>query len=235
MTTHVGWNWSRRGTSRAANHSLVIAACLLWAVAASSVPALAQDRMPEIPASQWTDAQKKAVDAFVKSRGNSPGHTAKAPGPFVPLLRDPELMIPAEAMISYLQFKTVLPPKLHQFVILITAREWTQHTEWNSHVGIAQKAGLEPEVIKALAAGERPSGMSEDEAAIYDLCDELHRNHSVSDATYARALGRFGEQGIIDIIGVNGGYTFLSMVMNTARTPPPPLPPSLPGLVSFPQ
>ena len=61
--------------------------------------------------------------------------------------------------------------------------------------------------------------MSEDEAAVYYLCDELHRNQSVSDATYARALSRFGEQGIIDIVGVNGGYSLLAMVMNTARTP----------------
>ena len=60
--------------------------------------------MPEIPASQWTEAQKKAVDASVKSRGKPPGHTGQAPGPFVPLMRDPELTVPAEALVSYLQF-----------------------------------------------------------------------------------------------------------------------------------
>ena len=215
--------------------NVTISCCLLWLVGGFSAPAIAQDRMPEIPASQWTDAQKKAVDAFVKSRGKPPGHTGKSEGPFVPLLRSPELMVPAEAFVSYVQFKTVLPPKLHQFVILITARQWTQTTEWNSHMELAQKAGLSLDLIKALAAGERPSGMSDDEAAVYDFCDELHRNHSVSDATYARALSRFGEQGIIDIVGVAGGYTFLAMVMNTARTPPPPLPASMPALPAFPQ
>ena len=235
MTIRIWRDCRRTGTLQPCSSRFMVFLYLLSLAAGLGTPATAQDRMPEIPSSQWTEAQKKAVDAFVKSRGNAPGHTAKAPGPFVPLLRDPELMVPAEAFISYLQFKTVLPPKIHQFVILITARQWTQHTEWNSHVPIAQKNGLELEVIKALAAGERPSGMSEDEAAVYDLCDELHRNHSVSDATYARALSRFGEQGIIDIVGVNGGYTFLSMVMNTARTPPPPLDASLPGLDPFPR
>jgi 4-carboxymuconolactone decarboxylase len=235
MTTRIGSDCRPplRLRSRSANST--ISCCLLWLVAGLALPAIAQDRMPEIPASQWTDAQKKAVDAFVKSRGKPPGHTGKAPGPFVPLLRSPELMVPAEALVSYLQFKTVLPPKLREFVILITARQWTQHTEWNSHVAIATKAGLSPEIIKALAAGERPAGMSDDEAAVYDFCDELHRNQSVSDATYARALSRFGEQGIIDMVGVNGGYSFLAMVMNTARTPPPPLPDSLPPLAAFPQ
>lgn len=231
------YRWDCRPAIRLRSGSIKSTNCLcaLWLLITFGIPVIAQERMPEIPSSQWTGAQKKAVDAFVKSRGKPPGHTGQAPGPFVALLRSPELMIPAEAMISYLQFKTVLPPKLREFVILITARQWTQHTEWNSHLQIAQKAGLEPVLIKALAAGERPPEMSDDEAAVYDFCDELHRNQSVSDATYARALSRFGEQGIIDLVGVNGGYTFLAMVMNTARTPPPPLPDSLPALAAFPR
>jgi 4-carboxymuconolactone decarboxylase len=42
----------------------------------------------------------------------------------------------------------------------------------------------------------------------------------VSDATYARALKLFGEQGIIDLIGVSGYYTFNAMMMNVARSKP---------------
>jgi len=37
---------------------------------------------------------------------------------------------------------------------------------------------------------------------------------------YAKTLAKFGEQGIIDLVGINGYYTFLSMVMNVTRTPP---------------
>jgi 4-carboxymuconolactone decarboxylase len=44
----------------------------------------------------------------------------------------------------------------------------------------------------------------------------------VSDATWAQALRLFGEQGVVDLIGINGYYAFLSMVMNAARTPAPP-------------
>jgi 4-carboxymuconolactone decarboxylase len=63
--------------------------------------------------------------------------------------------------------------------------------------------------------------MADDEEALYDFCTELHRNHSVSDATYGRALSKFGERGIIDMIGLSGHYTTISMVLNTARTPLP--------------
>ena len=102
----------------------------------STEKAITQDRMPQIPTDKLTEAQMKAADEFAAGRGTP------VFGPFVPLLRSPEVMQPAEVMGEYLQFKTVLPPKLREFVILITARQWTQETEWNSHVSIAVKDGL---------------------------------------------------------------------------------------------
>jgi 4-carboxymuconolactone decarboxylase len=203
---------------------------LLWFAVVLGVPAFAQSRMPEIPSDKLTEAQKKAVDQFVSKRG---GPLVR--GPFLALLRSPDVMTPAEVLGEYLQFKTVLPPKLREFVILITARQWTQDTEWNSHVAIAVKDGLSAEIAKALAAGQRPVGMADEEAAVYDFCDELHRNQSVSDATYAKALDKFGEQGVVDMISVNGYYTWFAMVMNTVRTPPFTPVPSMPTLAALPR
>lgn len=187
----------------------------LASLVAIGIPAMAQDRMPEIPPGKMTEAQKKAADEFVAGRGTP------VVGPFVPLLRSPEVMLRAKAMGDYLRFKSVLPPRLSEFAILITARQWTQQFEWGVHSTIAVKAGLSPEIVKAVAEGARPAGMSEEETIVYDFCTELHHNKSVSDATYGRALAKFKEQGIIDLVGINGYYTFLSMVMNVARTPPP--------------
>jgi len=170
------------------------------------------DRMPEIPADKMTPEQKKAADEFAAGRGTP------VFGPFVPLLRSPEVMLRAKAMGDYLRFKSVLPPQLNEFAILITARHWTQEYEWAVHQSIAVKAGLKAEITQALAEGRRPQGMSGDEEMIYEFSSELHQNRGVSDATYALVLGRFGEQGVIDLIGVNGYYTFLAMVLNTTRT-----------------
>jgi len=180
--------------------------------AASAMPA---DRMPPIPADKMTPEQKKAAEEFLAER--------KIPvfGPFVPLLRSPEVMQRARAMGDYLRYRTVLPPKLNEFAILITARQWTQQYEWDVHHPIAIKAGLDAEIAKAVAEGRRPKAMPEEEEIIYEFCIELHRNQSVCDATYARAVARFGEQGVIDLVGVNGYYTFLAMALNVARTPTP--------------
>jgi 4-carboxymuconolactone decarboxylase len=90
---------------------------------------------------------------------------------------------------------------------------------------------LKPEVAQAIADGRRPVGMAEDEEIVYDLLTEVLVNKGASDATYQRAISKFGEKGVIDIIGIAGYYALLAMVMNVARTAVPEGPPHpLPGL-----
>jgi len=176
----------------------------------------AQDRMPPLAGDDLSAAQQAAVAEHRAMR-----NTEIRGGPWVPLLRSPEVMRRARAMGDYLRFNSALPPRLSEFVILMTAREWTQQYEWYVHHDIALEAGLAPEVARAVAEGRRPAVMAEDEAILYAFFTELNRNRSVSDETYARALAEFGEQGVIDTVGIIGYYTLLAMVMNTARTPLP--------------
>jgi len=187
--------------------------CAATSVLAS--PLAAQDRMPPIPADKLTDTQRKAAEAFAEGRGYA------VRGPFVPLLRSPEVMLRAKAMGDYLRFKSVLEPRLNEMIILITAREWTQQYEWNAHHPLALKAGLRPEIATAIAQGARPAGMAEDEEIAYDMATEILRHKRVSDPTYQRALAKFGEQGVIDLLGVVGYYNFLAIVMNATRTAMP--------------
>ena len=172
---------------------------------------MAQDRMPPIPPEKYTEAQKEAADQFFETR--------KTPvfGPFVPLIRSPELMLRSKEMGDYLRFRASIGQKLAEFTILITARQWTQDYEWYVHHPLALKQGLNPEIAGAVFQGRRPSGMAEDEEALYDLVSELDNTRRVSDATYDRAIKKFGEQGVVDIIGIHGYYTFLAMTMNAAR------------------
>jgi 4-carboxymuconolactone decarboxylase len=175
-------------------------------------PLAAQDRMPPIPPDKLTEAQKKAAAEFAQGRGYA------VRGPFVPLIRSPEVMLRAKAMGDYLRFKSALGPRLNEMVILITAREWTQQYEWHAHYAIALKEGLRREIADAIADGRRPVGMAEDEDAAYDIATEILRAKRVSDATYRRAVAKFGEQGVIDLLGVVGYYNFLAIVMNATRT-----------------
>src|SRR6266852_425649 len=98
---------------------------------------------------------------------------------------------------KHVQYGSVLDQKLTEFGILIAARQWTQQYEWNAHYQAALRAGLRPDIVAAVAEGRRPAQMADDEDVLYDFCTELHRNQSISDATYARAVAKFGESGIV--------------------------------------
>jgi 4-carboxymuconolactone decarboxylase len=198
-----------------------------WALLLASITghAMSQDRMPPIPSDLYTEAQKKAADEFQALR--------KRPvfGPFVPLMRSPELMTRAQQMGEYLRYRNSIGQRLTEFTILIMAREWAQDYEWYVHHPLALKAGLKPEIAEAVSEGRRPQGMDEDEETIYDFVTELNRTKRVSDKTYERAVKKFGEQGVIDIVGTQGYYALLAMTMNVSR---PELPKDARKLPRFP-
>lgn len=189
------------------------------AVPASAAPATASDRapdrMPPIPADKMTDAQKKAAEEITS------GPRKEVVGPFIPLLRSPEFMSRLQKAGAYLRYETKLGPGISEFIILITARQWTQQFEWDSHQDLAKKAGISPEIVTAIAEGRRPTGMTPDQEMVHDFCTELRLTQSVSDPTYARVLKRFSEQGVIDITALAGYYSMLGIIMNVARTPIP--------------
>ena len=173
-----------------------------------------QDRMPPLAADKMTEAQRKA--AMEMAAGPRKG----VKGPFIPLMRSPELMDRLQKVGEYLRFQSALEPRISEFIMLIVAREWTQQFEWTVHAPLGCKAGLEEDVIEALAEGRRPGAMRADEEIVYDFCAELLRTKGVSDTTYRRALGAFGESGVVDIVGVVGYFATVSMVLNVAHTPP---------------
>lgn len=197
----------------------------------------AQDtrRFKLIPLEDMTPAQRDLADSIRSGpRANVAGSAATAgttPGsPFSVFLRSPEVGEHLQRVGSYIRFKSSLGFKLNELAILITARQWSAQYEWFAHHRLALQAGLDPEIATAIAQGKRPQNMPSDEAIIYDFCTELHQQKAVSDPTYQAALQRFGEQGLMDLIAVNGYYSLVAMVLNVDRTPipdggPPPLAP----------
>jgi 4-carboxymuconolactone decarboxylase len=176
---------------------------------------MAEDRLPPIPEAHWSEAQRRVAREIID------GPRGALVSPFVPMLRSPELTEHAQRMGEYLRYRSAIELRLSELAILVTARQWSQQVEWAIHAPIALREGLSPETVAAIGEGRRPSDMKEDEALVHDFAIELHRNRGVSDTTWHGTVNRFGEQGAVDLVGINGYYTFLSMMMNTARTPAP--------------
>ena len=179
---------------------------------------MTQDRLGPIATWHMTPAQRAAAQAIID------GPRGAVYGPFVPLLRSPELMDHAQRMGEYLRYRSAIGTKLSELAILVTARQWDQQVEWAIHAPIAAQSGISAAAIDDVAHGRRPEGMTDEEAAVHDFSLELNRDKRVSDPTYARALALFGERGVVDLMAINGYYTFLAMVMNAAQTAAPPSP-----------
>jgi len=175
-----------------------------------------KDRLPPIPDAELSPEQKRAAaELSATARGS-------VFGPFVPLIRSPEMLNRLQRLGQYLRYDSALAPRLSEMAILVIARHWSQQYEWHVHHPIALESGLQGAKADAIAAGRRPEAMAADEAALYDMLDEVLRTQSVCDATWARAVAEFQERGVIDLLGLAGYYSTLAMVMNAARTPLPP-------------
>jgi 4-carboxymuconolactone decarboxylase len=188
------------------------AICVLFA---GSALALTGERMAEIPLDKMTPAQRAVADAIAS------GPRKAIRGPFNAWLRSPELADRLQKVGEYLRFNTSLDKRVNEMAILMTAQAWGAQYEWYAHAPLAIKAGLDPSIVAAIGAGRKPENMKYDEAIVWEFTTQLRRDHGVNDEIYAKALEKFGEQGIVDLIAVNGYYDTVSMTLNVARVAPP--------------
>jgi 4-carboxymuconolactone decarboxylase len=177
--------------------------------------ALTGERMAEIPLDQMTPAQRTVADAIMS------GPRQKMSGPFNAWLRNPELADRLQKVGEYVRFNTSLDKRLNEMAIIMTAQYWGSQYEWYAHAPLAIKAGLDPEIVAALGAGNKPEKMKDDEALVWEFTTQLRRDHEVNDAIYAKAVEKFGENGVMDLVGVNGYYDVVAMTLNVAHVSPP--------------
>jgi 4-carboxymuconolactone decarboxylase len=193
----------------------MLRAAALSLLLAGSAVALTSERFAEIPLDKMTPAQRSVAEAIMS------GPRQKMSGPFNAWLRNPELADRLQKVGEYVRFKTSLDKRLNEMAILMTAQYWGASYEWYAHAPLAAKAGLAPDVIKALGEGRKPDTMKDDEAIVWEFSTELRRDHGVDDEIYGKALKKFGENGIMDLVAVNGYYDVVSMTLNVAHVVPP--------------
>jgi 4-carboxymuconolactone decarboxylase len=182
---------------------------------AGSAFALTGERMPELTLEKMTPAQRSIAEAIMS------GPRGRMSGPFNAWLRKPELADRLQKVGEYVRFNSSLDKRINEMAIVMTAQAWGSQYEWYAHAPLALKAGLDPSVLAAIGAGRKPDNMKDDEAIVWEFTTQLRRDHSVDDAIYARALEKLGEQGIIDLVAVNGYYDTVSMTLNVAHVKPP--------------
>jgi 4-carboxymuconolactone decarboxylase len=177
-------------------------------------------RLPRLTPEQYSSVQRELAERIGGKRG-------KVAGPFTCWLHSPGLCDRIESLATYVRFESALSEKLRELCLLITARYWGAQDSWNAHTDKAKAAGLPVEVISAVADNRPPPFISKDEAALYDFSKELLETGFVSDATFSVAVGVFGTQGVVDLVGCLGTFTMMAMCLNAfqvdldpAKAPP---------------
>lgn len=135
-------------------------------------------------------------------------------GPFQPWLRSPTLADRAQKLGAFCRFDTSLEARLSELAILVTARHWTAQYEWYAHAPIALEAGLAEAIIEAIRTRRTPEFSHPDEALVYRFASEYYASHRIDAATYAEAVQRFGEHGVVELVGIMGYYGLVAMTLN---------------------
>ena len=149
------------------------------------------------------------------------GPRGEVRGPFIALIHNAELARRIQQLGEHLRWNSRLAPGLLELAVLVTAREWNCQHEWYMHEKLARKAGLDPGIVEAVAQGKEPLGMSVDEALVYTASKQAHASGRLDDATFAAARERFGLDGTLELLALNGYYSMMAMVLNTAGMPLP--------------
>ena len=174
---------------------------------------LVGDRFKPLKYDEMTPEQKTMIDHLLA------GERGGVRGPFNVLLRSPEVGDFAQQFGGAMRFRTSIPKDVSETIIIMTGRYWMAQYEWNSHKAAALQNGVKPEIVDAIANGKRPNGMAPDMEIAYNFIDELLTTHQVTDATFKAAKDKYGEKGVVDMMGLSGWYCLVSMALNLDRYP----------------
>jgi 4-carboxymuconolactone decarboxylase len=166
-------------------------------------------RLKLLSPGEMSEDQKQTYDESIAGKRGAP------PPPMMAWLNSPEMARHATRLGGFLRFDTVFPARISEIAILVTARHWNSHYEWFAHKRLALKGGLDPKIIDDIRDRRTPQFDDPKAKLVYDVAKSLHEGHGVSKGLYDEAVKMVGERGIVEIIGLCGYYTLVSMTLNT--------------------
>jgi 4-carboxymuconolactone decarboxylase len=169
-------------------------------------------RLPQLTEEGMTPEQKALSERIAGKRGGTRG-------PFLVWLRSPGLCDCVEALGSYVRFETKLPLKYRELGLIMAARHWDAPYSWSAHAAKTIDAGIPAEAVQAIADKREPAFDDAADALFYRFCRQLLETHFVDDETFAEALDTFGEEQLVDVIGVLGNSSMLAMCLNAFAVP----------------
>ena len=160
-----------------------------------------------------TEEQKEIHDTIVSGPR---GHVV---GPLRIWLNNPGLARSAQTVGEYARYGTSLSKGLSELAIITTGRVWSSAFEWEHHAPLAIEGGIDPENVNIISMGQRPNFTKAEEEAVFDFAAEANILKNVSDNTYNNLVNILNETAAIDIVGICGYYSIISMTLNVFKVP----------------
>ncbi len=160
-----------------------------------------------------TEEQKEIHDTIVSGPR---GHVV---GPLRIWLNNPGLARSAQTVGEYARYGTSLSKGLSELAIITTGRVWSSAFEWEHHAPLAIEGGIDPENVNIIRMGQRPNFTKAEEEAVFDFAAEANIIKNVSDNTYNNLVNILNETAAIDIVGICGYYSLISMTLNVFKVP----------------
>jgi len=136
-------------------------------------------------------------------------------GPWNAWLHQPEVGVAFWTVTKAMTAFRILPDPVRQIVILAVGARFKAAYEIYAHTSVARaRQEISDARLATLAAGQRPSDLSEPEAAAYDVALALLGGGPLPEPTYRHALALFGQQGVNEIIYLVGHYCLVSTTLN---------------------
>ncbi|MGY9016485.1 MAG: carboxymuconolactone decarboxylase family protein [Rhodospirillales bacterium] len=165
-------------------------------------------RAPELNLDDMSDEQKRVYEEIVS------GPRGAVRGPLSVWLTRPGLADQAQSLGRYARFDTLLPPRLSELAIITTARIWGSAYEWFAHSGIALEAGIDEEFVEALRQGKIPKFDDSQQKVVFEFAVTLHVKRRVLDDQFNHVVDQIGKDAVVDLVGILGYYTLISMTLN---------------------
>ena len=165
-------------------------------------------RLKNLDYSDMNQEQKKIYYAIAS------GPRGSVRGPLAVWMHRAGLADKAQSLGAYCRYSSSLEPLLSEFAICLIARIWGSGYEWKAHSKIAIDAGVNEDTIESISLGKKPSQMSEEQHAIYEFTMSLNKDKKISDELYKKTYEILGKDRIVDLVGILGYYTLISMTIN---------------------
>ena len=134
---------------------------------------------------------------------------------FGTLIHHPKLFKRWLVFANHVLFKSTLPARDRELLILRTGWRCGAEYEWGQHVIIGKAAGLSDEEITRIAEGPDAPGWDSFDVELLRAADELHDDHFLSDSTWEALSERYSSQQLMDVVFAVGQYTLVSMALNS--------------------